>query len=174
MLIYFRPNATLHQKGEYQTKIRVAVFVRMCKDAQQAMCLIQRHANVCAMEGFPRRPFMTDFVNANKSRELGLSKASRRKLHLAITMFNCMLPSPHLIYLSFFLHLHPTTTPAPPHLPSSTFHPWQSILLWTKVIQFRGHSTVAIPAKEDPRHQRPLETSLDITHSASNNSINDI
>ena len=48
-------------------KTLVPVFVRMCKNVQQAMCLIQRHANVCAMEGFPRRPFMTDFANANKT-----------------------------------------------------------------------------------------------------------
>ena len=58
------------------------------------------------------------------------------------------LPSPLLIYLSIFLCLHPTTTPAPLHLPSSTFHP--SILLWPQHIQFCGHSTVAIPATEHP------------------------
>ena len=56
-------------------------------------------------------------------RELGLSTlASRRKLHLALTMFNCMsFKSPP--YLSqLFLCLHATTTPALFPLPSSIFH----------------------------------------------------
>ena len=56
-------------------------------------------------------------------RELGLSTlASRRKLHLAVTMFKCM-SSKSPSYLShLFLCFHPTTTPALLCLPSSTFH----------------------------------------------------
>ena len=55
--------------------------------------------------------------------ELGLStQASRRKLHLTLTMFSCMSSKspPHLSRCS--LCLHPTTTPTLLCLPSSTYH----------------------------------------------------
>ena len=101
---------------------------------------------------------------------VGLSTlASRRKLHLAVAMFNCMSSSPLHIYLSFFLRLHPTTTPAPLHLPSSTSHPIDPLL-------DKSHSVLWAQHCGDPYHRRSqtVKTSLDITHSASDISINDI
>ena len=48
--------------------------------------------------------------------------ASRRTFTSLSPCSTVCLPSPVLIYLSFYLHLHPTTTPAPLRLPNSTFH----------------------------------------------------
>ena len=102
--------------------------------------------------------------------ELGLSTlTSRRKLHLAVTMFNCMLPSPLLIYLSYFLRFQPTTTPTLLHLPSSTFLPIDPPLA-------KSHSVLWAQHCGDPCHRTSatLKTSLGTTHSASNIFINDI
>ena len=87
-------------------------------------------------------------------RELGLSTlASRRKSHLALTMFNCTSSkSPLYLSQSFsfaFIPLQHLLCFVFPAQPST-----QLIFLWPKVIQFHGHSTVAIPATEHPGHQR--------------------
>ena len=87
-------------------------------------------------------------------RELGLSTlASRRKLHLALTMFKCM-SSNSPPYLSQFFPLpssHYNT-----HSASSCQRnlPPNRSSFWPKVIQFHGCSTVVIPATEHLGHQR--------------------
>ena len=81
------------------------------------------------------------------------------------------LQSPLLIYLSFFLRLHSTTTPAPLCLPSSTFHLINLIFYGLKSFSFMGEHC------GDPCHRtsETLKTSLAITHHfLSNISINDI
>ena len=56
-------------------------------------------------------------------REIGLpTLASRKNFTLLLPCSTVCLPSPLLIFLSFFLWLYPTTTPALLRLPSSTFH----------------------------------------------------
>ena len=105
-------------------------------------------------------------------RELGLSTlAYRRNLHLCcyhVQLYVFQVPSLSK-YLSFFLRLHPTTTPAPLHLPSSTFHPIDPPLAKNHLVSWAQNYG-------NPCHRtsETLETSLGITHSASDITINDI
>ena len=96
-------------------------------------------------------------------RELGLSTlASRRKLQPALTILTVCPSSPLLIFLSFFLCLHPTTTFALLHLLSSTFYLINLPLA-------KNHSVSCVQDYGDPCHQtsgKP-ENSTVFTHFAS-------
>ena len=63
--------------------IHVAVFVRMCKNAQLAMFLIQKHANVSVKAAYLRTSGMIDIVNAGKiiTRCLAFSRADASALN---------------------------------------------------------------------------------------------
>ena len=97
-------------------------------------------------------------------KKLGVSTlASKRRLHLVLTMFNCMSSKSPPYLSELFLCLHPATTRTLFRLPSSTFHLIN--LPWTSRVQLCG----------DPFHltsERP-KTSPAITHSVSNISISD-
>ena len=45
-------------------KLRVAVYVRMYKNAQMAMCLTQNRVSVCAKEAFLKMSGMNELVSA--------------------------------------------------------------------------------------------------------------
>ena len=63
--------------------IHVAVFVRMCKNAQLAMFLIQKHANVCVKAVYLRTSGIPDIVNAGKiiTRCIAFSRAAASALN---------------------------------------------------------------------------------------------
>ena len=66
--------------------IHVAVFVRMCKNAQLAMYLIQSHVNVCVKAVYLRTSGIPDIVNAGEiiTRCLAFSRADASVLNTLV------------------------------------------------------------------------------------------